>query len=45
MSLTSYLAAPSRDLKSIRRGVQDCYNLIPTPVKYFQIKIFIMPSV
>ena len=37
MSLTSYLAAPSRDLESIRRGVHDCYKEFPQHVKYFQI--------
>ena len=44
MSLTSYLAAPSRDLESIRRGVRDCYNSFQEHVKYFHIKIF-MPSI
>lgn len=37
MSLTSYLAAPSRDLKSIRRGVRNRYKLFPQHVKHFQI--------
>lgn len=37
MSLTSYLAAPSRDLESIRRGVHNCYKAFPQHVKYFQI--------
>lgn len=44
MSLTSYLAAPSRDLESIRRGVRDCYNAFLEHVKYFHIKKF-MPSI
>lgn len=38
MSLTSYLAAPSRDLVSIRRGVQDFYTPALQDVKYFQTK-------
>ena len=45
MSLTSYLAAPSRDLKSIRKGVRNCYNQLPQHVKYFQIKIFMAAAV
>ncbi len=43
MSLTSYLAAPSRDLESIRRGVHSCYKTFPQYVKYFQI-IFLCPQ-
>ncbi len=43
MSLTSYLAAPSRDLESIRRGVRNCYKAFPQHVKYFQI-IFLYPQ-
>lgn len=37
MSLTSYLAAPSRDLESICRGVRNYYKKFPQHVKYFQI--------
>lgn len=37
MSLTSYLAAPSRDLESICRGVRNRYKAFPQHVKYFQI--------
>ena len=43
MSLTSYLAAPSRDLESIRRGVHNYYKAFPQHVKYFQI-IFLYPQ-
>ena len=43
MSLTSYLAAPSRDLESICRGVRNCYKAFPQHVKYFQI-IFLYPQ-
>ena len=39
----SYLAAPSRDLESICRGVRNCYKAFPQHVKYFQI-IFLYPQ-
>lgn len=40
MSLTSYLAAPSRDLEGIRRGVRNLYSLFLQDVKYFYIRFF-----
>lgn len=40
MSLTSYLAAPSRDLESIRRGARNLYSLFLQDVKYFHIRFF-----
>lgn|GEM_PF-123800 len=43
MSLTSYLAAPSRDLESIRRGVQNFYSFFLQDVKYFAIRFFNIP--
>ncbi len=40
MSLTSYLAAPSRDLVGIRVWVRGIYSLSDDKVKHFSKKFF-----